>query len=220
MTSSDVLDTSLALLLREAADLCLLASESLLDALRARVEEHRHTVMIGRSHGIHAEPITFGLSLAGHYAEFVRCHHRLVAARDEVAVGTISGAVGTFAHLSPAIEADALVCAGPAAARRCQRRWCRAIGTRSSSPRSPSVAGAIERLAVQVRHWQRTEVHEAEEAFTARAEGVERDAPQAQPHRLGEPLRPRPGDARLRRCRAENTPSGTSATSPTPPPSA
>lgn len=170
MTSSDVLDTSLALLLREAADLCLLRLESLLDALRARVEEHRHTVMIGRSHGIHAEPITFGLSLAGHYAEFVRCHHRLVAARAEVAVGTISGAVGTMAHLSPAIEADALSALG---------LGCETVPTQVV-PRDrhavffaalASVAGAIERLAVQVRHWQRTELHEAEEAFTPGQKG-------------------------------------------------
>jgi adenylosuccinate lyase len=170
MTSSDVLDTSFALLLREAADLLLQRSRGLIFAMRKRIEEHRRTVMIGRSHGIHAEPITFGLALAGHYAEFVRGLARLETAREEINVGTISGAVGTFAHISPEVEARALA----------------KLGLRSETvptqivPRDRHaayfgalavVAAGIERFATQVRHWQRTEVLEAEEPFTAGQKG-------------------------------------------------
>ncbi|MBI5517743.1 MAG: adenylosuccinate lyase [Deltaproteobacteria bacterium] len=170
MTSSDVLDTSLALLLRDAAELCIARLQGLLGALRRRVEEHRRTPMIGRTHGIHAEPVTFGLALAGHYAELHRALGRLRAARDEVSVGTLSGAVGTYAHLSPALEARALG----------------ALGLRTETvptqvvPRDRHAAyfahlavvgGAIERLAIQIRHWQRTEVLEAEEAFSEGQKG-------------------------------------------------
>ena len=170
MTSSDVLDTSFAMQLREAADLNLVRLKALISALGKRVDEHRRTPMIGRSHGIHAEPITFGLALAGHYAEFVRGLKRLETARDEISVGTISGAVGTFAHISPEIE----------------RHTLEALGLRAETvptqvvPRDRHaayftalavVAGAIERLATQVRHWQRTEVLEAEEPFTAGQKG-------------------------------------------------
>ncbi|MFO0603509.1 MAG: adenylosuccinate lyase [Polyangiales bacterium] len=170
MTSSDVLDTSLAVLLRDAADLCLARLDRLLAAFRRRVEEHRRTPMIGRSHGVHAEPTTFGLALAGHHAELVRCRARLVAARAEVAVGTLSGAVGTFAHLSPALEARALATLGLRAEtiptqvvpRDRHAAFFAALAV---------VAGAVERFAVQVRHWQRTEVLEAEEPFTAGQKG-------------------------------------------------
>jgi len=170
MTSSDVLDTSLAVLLRDAADLCLARLDKLLAAFRRRVEEHRRTPMIGRSHGVHAEPTTFGLALAGHHAELVRCRARLVAARAEVAVGTLSGAVGTFAHLSPALEARALATLGLRAEtvptqvvpRDRHAAFFAALAV---------VAGAVERFAVQVRHWQRTEVLEAEEPFTAGQKG-------------------------------------------------
>ena len=170
MTSSDVLDTSLAVLLRDAADLCLARLDALVAAFRRRVEEHRHTPMIGRSHGVHAEPITFGLALAGHLAELARCRRRLLDARREVAVGTLSGAVGTYAHLSPAFEARALASLGLRAEtvptqvvpRDRHAAYFAALAV---------VAGAVERFAVQVRHWQRTEVLEAEEPFTAGQKG-------------------------------------------------
>src|SRR6201988_137426 len=99
MTSSDVLDTCLAVQLKEAADLLLTDLDGLLAAIKRRAFEHKYTPTIGRSHGIHAEPTTFGLKLAGHYAEFARGRERLVAARAEIAVAAVSGAVGTFAHL-------------------------------------------------------------------------------------------------------------------------
>ncbi|HTW72392.1 MAG TPA: lyase family protein, partial [Acetobacteraceae bacterium] len=104
MTSSDVLDTCLSVQLTQAADLLLADLESVLAALKARALEHKFTLTIGRSHGIHAEPTTFGLKLAGHYAEFARNRARLEAARAEIAVAQISGAVGTFAHLDPRVE--------------------------------------------------------------------------------------------------------------------
>ncbi len=106
MTSSDVLDTCLSMQLRQAADLLLADLDRVLAALRRRAFEHRMTLTIGRSHGIHAEPTTFGVKLAGHYAEFARDHARLEAARHEIAVCAISGAVGTFAHLDPARGGD------------------------------------------------------------------------------------------------------------------
>src|SRR5262249_6368193 len=112
MTSSDVLDSSLAILLRDAADLLLARIDRLLSALAGRAREHAKTPLIGRSHGIFAEPITFGLALAGHHAELARGRARLAAAREEIAVGKIAGAVGTYAHLSPAIEARALAALG------------------------------------------------------------------------------------------------------------
>src|SRR5262249_22703437 len=108
MTSSDVLDTSLAVLLVRASDLLLRRVDALIAALARRADEHRATPMIGRTHGMHAEPITFGLALAGHLAEMKRGRARLCAARAEIAVGKIAGAVGTYAHLTPAIEARAL----------------------------------------------------------------------------------------------------------------
>ena len=105
LTSSDVLDTALAVQLAQATDLLLADLDAVLTALRARAFEHKHTLTIGRSHGIHAEPTSFGLKLAGHYAEFARDRARLVAARAEIAVAAISGAVGTFAHVDPRVEA-------------------------------------------------------------------------------------------------------------------
>ncbi len=164
MTSSDVLDTSLALLLVEATDLLLARMDAVLDALRGRIEEHRLTPAIGRSHGIHAEPVTFGLILAGHYAELARGRKRLLAAREEIAVGKIAGAVGTYAHLTPAIEAEALALLGLRAetaatqvvARDRHAAYLSTLGV---------IAAGIERFATNVRHWQRTEVGEAEEHF-------------------------------------------------------
>jgi adenylosuccinate lyase len=170
MTSSDVLDTSLAILLRDATDLCLTRLDALVVAFRKRIEQHRGTPVIGRSHGIHAEPTTFGVTLAGHLAELGRCRARLVAARDEIAVGTLSGAVGTFAHLTPAFEARALgalaLRAEPVPTQVVPRDRHAAYFSHLAV-----VAGAVERFAIQVRHWQRTEVLEAEEPFTVGQKG-------------------------------------------------
>src|ERR1019366_9302727 len=170
MTSSDVLDTSLAILLRDAAGLLLTRCDALLAALATRAREHAKTPMIGRSHGIFAEPLTFGLALAGHHAELARGRARLEAARREIAVGKIAGAVGTYAHLSPEIEAQALARLGLGAetvatqivARDRHAAYFAALAL---------VAAGIERLATNVRHWQRSEVAEAEEAFTAVQKG-------------------------------------------------
>ncbi len=170
MTSSDVLDSALAILLRDAIDAMMPRLERLLKALATRAREHMHTPMIGRSHGIHAEPITFGLALAGHHAELARGKARLEVARAEIAVGKIAGAVGTYAHLSPEIEADALgklglraeTVATQVVARDRHAAYFTALAV---------VAAGIERLATNVRHWQRTEVAEAEEAFTTGQKG-------------------------------------------------
>ncbi|HJK97699.1 MAG TPA: adenylosuccinate lyase [Polyangiaceae bacterium LLY-WYZ-14_1] len=164
MTSSDVLDTALGILLRDAGDLLLSRTDALLAALADRADEHRRTPAIGRSHGIHAEPVTFGLQLAGHHAELARGRRRLATAREEIAVGKIAGAVGTYAHLTPAVEADALgrlglrpeTAATQVVARDRHAAFFAALGV---------VAAGIERLATNVRHWQRTEVGEAEERF-------------------------------------------------------
>jgi adenylosuccinate lyase len=170
MTSSDVLDSSLAILLRDAADRLIARCDKVLEALRKRALEHAKTPMIGRSHGIFAEPITFGLALAGHHAEIARGRARLEAARREIAVGKIAGAVGTYAHLSPAIEERALASLGLGAetvatqvvARDRHAAYFAALAL---------VAAAIERLATNVRHWQRSEVGEAEEAFAKGQKG-------------------------------------------------
>ncbi len=164
MTSSDVLDSSLALLLVEATDRLLHRIDGVLEAFRARIEEHRKTPAIGRSHGIHAEPVTFGLILAGHHAELRRGRARLALAREEIAVGKIAGAVGTYAHLTPAIEAEALGSLGlrpetastQVVARDRHAAYVSTLGI---------IAAGIERFSTNVRHWQRTEVGEAEEHF-------------------------------------------------------
>ncbi|HET9933324.1 MAG TPA: adenylosuccinate lyase, partial [Polyangiaceae bacterium] len=170
MTSSDVLDSSLALLLVRAADMLIARCEKLVAALASRAREHARTPMIGRSHGIHAEPVTFGVALAGHLAEVKRGHVRLVRAREEIAVGKIAGAVGSYAHLSPAIEEQALGALGlrpetvstQVVARDRHAAFFSALAV---------VATAIERLATNVRHWQRTEVGEAEEKFSKGQKG-------------------------------------------------
>jgi adenylosuccinate lyase len=170
MTSSDVLDTSLALLLARAADLLLWRLDGLVAALARRADEHRRTPMIGRSHGMHAEPVTFGVVLAGHLAEMKRGRARLRAGRAEIAVGKIAGAVGTYAHLSPAIEARALGALGLApetVATQIVPRDRHAAFFAAMAV----VAAGIERLATNVRHWQRTEVAEAEERFTQGQKG-------------------------------------------------
>jgi adenylosuccinate lyase len=170
MTSSDVLDTSLAILMRDAADLLAARCSKLLAALARRAREHAKTPMIGRSHGIFAEPVTFGLALAGHHAEIARAAARLEGARREIAVGKVAGAVGTYAHLSPDIERRALsrlglepeTVATQVVARDRHAAYVSALAL---------AAAAIERLATNVRHWQRSEVAEAEEAFTVGQKG-------------------------------------------------
>jgi len=170
MTSSDVLDTSLAMLLGRAADLLLRRLDALIAALARRADEHRRTPMIGRSHGMHAEPLTFGVALAGHLAEMKRGRARLTAARAEIAFGKIAGAVGTYAHLSPAIEERALRALGLApetVATQIVPRDRHAVFFAALAV----VAAGIERFATNVRHWQRTEVAEAEERFTQGQKG-------------------------------------------------
>ncbi len=164
MTSSDVLDTCLAVQLTQATDLLLADLDEVLAALRRRAFEHKHTLTIGRSHGIHAEPTTFGLKLAGHYAEFARNRARLVAARAEIATCAISGAVGTFAHVDPRVEARVAAGLGlavePLSTQVIPRdRHAMYFCTLAV------IASSIERLATEVRHLQRSEVREAEEFF-------------------------------------------------------
>ena len=164
MTSSDVLDTCLAVQLTRAADLLLADVELVLAALKRRAFEHKLTPTVGRSHGIHAEPTTFGLKLAGHYAEFVRARERLAMARFEVATCAISGAVGTFANVDPRVEAyvaDKLGLAVEPVSTQVIPRDRHAAFFAALAV----VASSEERLATEIRHLQRTEVLEAEEAF-------------------------------------------------------
>ena len=170
LTSSDVLDTCLAMQLRDAADLILEGVERLLEATRVRAIEHRTTPMIGRSHGIHAEPITFGLVMAQWHEEMKRNKTRLLAARAEIAAGKLSGAVGTFANTPPDYEERVMAKLGlscePVSTQVVQRDRHAAFFTTLSV-----IASSIEKFAVQVRHWQRTEVLEAEERFTKGQKG-------------------------------------------------
>lgn len=170
MTSSDVLDTSLAVLLVRASDLLLARYDRLIEALAARAREHVHTPAIGRSHGIHAEPVTFGVILAGHLAEVKRAKRQLVQARELIAVGKIAGAVGTYAHLQPEIEERALSALGLEPETVATQIVAR---DRHAAFFSALAMGAasIERLATNVRHWQRTEVGEAEERFSKGQKG-------------------------------------------------
>ncbi len=170
MTSSDVLDTTLGMTLRDAADLILQGVDRAMAAVKKRAFEHQHTVMIGRSHGIHAEPITFGHKLAIWYDELRRARQRIVHAREVISVGKISGAVGTFAHLPPSVEEFALAKLGlkpaPASSQIVQRdRHAEYFTTLAL------LGASIEKFAVEIRHLQRTEVREAEEAFTAGQKG-------------------------------------------------
>jgi adenylosuccinate lyase len=170
MTSSDVLDTCFAVQLTAAADLLLADLDGLLAALKRRACEHKYTPTIGRSHGIHAEPTTFGLKLAGHYAEFARDHDRLAAARKAVATCAISGAVGTFANIDPAVEAHVADKLGlepePISTQVIPRdRHAQFFMTLAL------VAAGIERLATEIRHLQRTELREAEEYFAPGQKG-------------------------------------------------
>ena len=164
LTSSDVVDTALATRLVRAADLILRRVETLREVLRRRAEEHRGTVMVGRTHGVHAEPMTFGMKLALWWAEMGRNQRRLGAARKAVAVGKLSGAVGTFAHLPPSIE----------------KRVCDALGLRPAAISTQVIqrdrhaelaaalailAGTLEKIATEIRSLQRTEIRELEEPF-------------------------------------------------------
>lgn len=177
LTSSDVLDTSMGMLLNEAGALLLSDMDALLGVLKRRAFEWKDTVMIGRSHGIHAEPITFGLKFALWYAEMQRNRERLVHATDSVRTGKISGAVGTYANVHPSVE----------------KRVCRKLGIKPASISSQVVqrdrhaeffttlaiiGSTIEKIAVEIRHLQRTEVREAEEFF---AEGQKGSS--AMPHK-------------------------------------
>ena len=170
MTSSDVLDTCLAVQLARASDLLIADVDALLAAIRRRALEYKYTPTIGRSHGIHAEPTTFGVKLAQAFAEFDRCRARLAAARAEIATCAISGAVGTFANIAPAVEAHVA---------RAMRLAVEPVSTQVI-PRDRHamffatlgvVASCVERLATEVRHLQRTEVLEAEEYFAPGQKG-------------------------------------------------
>ena len=170
MTSSDVLDTSFSLQLRQAADIILADLDRLLEALKRRALEHKDTICIGRSHGIHAEPTTFGLKLAGHYAAFRRAKDRMLLARDEISVCSISGAVGTYATIDPKVEghvATALSLRPETVATQVIPRDRHAFFFATLG----IIASSIENLAVEVRHLQRTEVREAEEFFSPGQKG-------------------------------------------------
>ena len=170
LTSSDVLDTSLALLLRQAADILLDDIQALLSILKRQAYEHRRTVMIGRSHGVHAEPITFGLKLALWYAEMNRNRERLLRAQENISVGKVSGAVGTYANVDPEVEKLA----------------CAQLGLQPSAISTQIIqrdrhaeyfsilaviASSIEKIAIEIRHLQRTEIREAEEYFSEGQKG-------------------------------------------------
>jgi adenylosuccinate lyase len=170
MTSSDVLDTAFAVQLTQAADILLKDMDALLGALKKRAKEHKNTLTIGRSHGIHAEPMSFGQKLAGHYAAFKRGRDRLVAACNDIATCKISGAVGTYATIDPAVEeyvAEKLGLAPETVSTQVIPRdrhaaFFSALGL---------IASSIENLAVEIRHLQRTEVREAEEYFSEKQKG-------------------------------------------------
>jgi adenylosuccinate lyase len=170
LTSSDVVDTALALMIKRACDLLLPQLETLCAHVRRRAEEHKRTPIMGRTHGVHAEPTTFGLKLALWYAELRRQQVRLTRARDVISVGKLSGAVGNFSHLPP--EVEEAVCArlgltpAPASSQVLQRdRHAEVLTTLAL------LAATLEKMALEVRHLQRTEVGEAEEPFTAGQKG-------------------------------------------------
>jgi len=170
MTSSDVLDTCLAVQLKRASDILIADLDALLEALKRRAFEHKMTPAIGRSHGIHAEPVTFGLKLASAYAEFARARARLVAARDDVATCAISGPVGTFASVDPRVEAYVADQMGlsvePVSTQVIPRdRHAMFFATLAV------IASSMERLVIEIRHLQRSEVYEAEEFFSEGQKG-------------------------------------------------
>lgn len=170
LTSSDILDTSLALLMRDAADILLADIDQLLDVIRNKAFEHKHTLMIGRSHGIHAEPITFGLKMGIWYQEMLRNKNRLISARETISTGKISGAVGTFSFIHPFVE----------------EYVCRALGLKPAPVSSQIVqrdrhaeyfsvlaiiASSLDKFSQEIRLLQRTEVREAEEYFSPGQKG-------------------------------------------------
>jgi len=170
LTSSDVVDTANALLLRDAAEILLKKVDALIDVLKRRALEFKHTPQVGRTHGIHAEPTSFGLTFALWFDEMRRNRERLLRAKDAVAVGKISGAVGAFAHLDPSVEEK--VCArlglkaAPISTQVIQRDiYAEYLGTLAI------IAASLEKFALNVRHWQRTEVREAQERFTKGQKG-------------------------------------------------
>jgi adenylosuccinate lyase len=170
LTSSDVIDTGFAVQLCEATDLLLTDLDALLGVLKRLAQTHKHTLMIGRTHGVHAEPITFGLKAAHWYAEMKRNHARLVQARQEIAFGKISGAVGTFANIDPAIEAFVCTRLGldpePVSTQIVPRdRHAVFFSTLAL------IGSSLERIATEIRHLQRTEVLEVEEPFTPGQKG-------------------------------------------------
>ena len=194
LTSSDVLDTASGVILRDSADLLLESLEALFHVVRQRAFKHQKTYMIGRTHGIWAEPTTFGLKLAGWAFELARDHSRLRGARDEVAVGKISGAVGTYAHVPPAVESHVCGSLGlsiePASTQVIARdRHARYLSTLAL------VGASIERMATEIRHLQRSEVGEAREGFRKGQKGSS-----AMPHKRNPILSERmTGMARLMR---------------------
>jgi adenylosuccinate lyase len=198
LTSSDVLDTALGSLLMESADLLLGALASLFEVVKRRAEEHKDTFMIGRTHGIWAEPTTFGLKLAGWAFELSRDHARLQAARKSVAVGKISGAVGTYAHLPPEIEDH--VCASLGLAIEPASTQVTARDRHAEYLQTLALIGAsIERMATEIRHLQRSEVSEVREAF-----GKGQKGSSAMPHKRNPILSERmTGMARLLRGYAQ-----------------
>ena len=170
MTSSDLIDTSFAYQLKQAADILIADLDGILDALKKRIEEHRNTLCIGRSHGIHAEPTTFGLKLAGHYCAFKRAKQRLETAQKDISVCAMSGAVGTYATLDPEIEAYVAEKLGlqhemvstQVIPRDRHAMFFATLGV---------IASSIENFAVEIRHLQRSEVREAEEFFSKGQKG-------------------------------------------------
>jgi adenylosuccinate lyase len=170
MTSSDLLDTTFALQLSQSCDLLLAGLDRVCAALKKRALEHKHTICIGRSHGIHAEPTTFGIKLAGHYAAFARNKNRLQFARNDISVCAISGAVGTYATVSPTVEkyiADKLGLSVETVSTQVIPRDRHATFFALCGV----VASSIENLAIEIRHLQRTEVREAEEFFSEKQKG-------------------------------------------------
>jgi adenylosuccinate lyase len=170
LTSSDVLDTCLSVQLKQAGEILLGDIEALLAALKRRAFEHKDTICIGRSHGIHAEPTTFGVKLAGFYTEFARDRERLVRAKDEIATCAISGAVGTFANVPPSVEehvAKALGLRPEPVSTQIIPRDRHAVFFATLAV----IASSVERLALEIRHLQRTEVREAEEYFAPEQKG-------------------------------------------------
>lgn len=170
MTSSDLIDTSFAYQLKQASDILLDDLDRILAAFKKRIEEHRSTICIGRSHGIHAEPTTFGLKLAGHYCAFKRARERLVHAKEEIAVCAMSGAVGTYATLDPAIEsyvADKLGLKHEMVSTQVIPRDRHAMFFATLGV----IASSVENFAVEIRHLQRSEVREAQEFFSKGQKG-------------------------------------------------